>query len=113
MLHVLDGTGDLRRLNGERLSYDVRQRCESGCACISARSSSVNIPNLFQDPGLRVDFVYRQTFQVAGHEFTGSFEARNLNGVKANEYQESNGRRFNTNTYQLGTSFSLGLTAKF
>ncbi len=80
---------------------------------ISARSSSVNIPNLFQDPGLRVDFVYRRDFAMFDHEFTGSFEARNLNGASSREFQESNGTRFNTNTYKLGRTFSLGLTAKF
>ncbi len=80
---------------------------------VSARSSSLNIPNLTQDPGLRVDFVYRKDFTVFGHDLTGSFEARNLNGASSNEFQESNGKRFNTNTYSLGTTFSLGLTAKF
>ncbi len=80
---------------------------------VSARSSSLNLPNLTQDPGLRVDFVYRQTFTIRDLEFTGSFEARNLNGIQSREYQESNGKRFNTNTYDLGRTFSLGLTAKF
>ena len=80
---------------------------------ISARSSSLNIPNLTQDPGLRVDFVFRKDFAVWDHELTASFEARNLNGASSNEFQESNGKRFNTNTYSLGTTFSLGLTAKF
>lgn len=80
---------------------------------ISARSSSLNIPNLTQEPGLRLDFVYRKDFNVFGQEFTGAFEARNLNGASSTEFQESNGKRFNTNTYTLGTTFSLSLTAKF
>ncbi len=80
---------------------------------IAARSSSLSLPNLISDPGLRVDFVYRQTFTIRDLAFTGSFEARNLNGAESREYQESNGKRFNTNTYQLGRTLSLGLTAKF
>jgi len=80
---------------------------------ISARSSSLALPNLIQDPGVRVDFVYRQTFTIRDVEVTGSFEARNLSGADSAEYQEAGGKRFNTNTYQLGRTFSLGLTAKF
>ena len=80
---------------------------------VSARASSLNIPDLVQDPGLRIDFVYRQTFMISGTEFAGSFEARNLNGRNSIEFQESNGKRFDTNTFSLGPTFSVGLTAKF
>jgi len=78
-----------------------------------ARASSVNIPDIVQEPGLRIDFVYRKNFTVRDVEFTGSFEARNLNGASSVEFQESGGKRFYTNSYSLGRTFSLGLTAKF
>jgi hypothetical protein len=78
-----------------------------------ARASSVNIPDIVQEPGLRIDFVYRKNFTVRDVEFTGSFEARNLNGASSVEFQESGGKRFYTNAYSLGRTFSLGLTAKF
>ena len=80
---------------------------------ISARSSSADLPDLIQKPGIKVDFVYRKNFVIKNHDFTGSFEARNLSGTDAKEYQESNGKRFDTNSYVLGRTFSVGLTARF
>ncbi|MFN9711983.1 MAG: TonB-dependent receptor, partial [Alphaproteobacteria bacterium] len=80
---------------------------------VSARSSSADLPDLIQDPGLRVDFVYRKTFMINDREFAGSFEARNLSGTDAEEYQKAGGKRFETNSFKVGRTFSLGLTAKF
>jgi len=95
--------------NGSQATFLVTYTSER----VAARSSSVNIPHLMQDPGLRLDFVYRQSFSIGDQEFTGAFEARNLGGASSVEFQESNGKRFNTNTFQLGRTFSLSLTAKF
>ena len=47
------------------------------------------------------------------HELSGSFEARNLTGRDSFEYQAAGGKRFETNSYDLGRTFSVGLTAKF
>ena len=80
---------------------------------VSARSSNADLPDLIQDPGVRVDFVYRKNFTIQDHAFSGSFEARNLTGTDAKEYQQSGAKRFNTNSYDLGRTFSIGLTAKF
>ncbi|MFM8819373.1 MAG: TonB-dependent receptor domain-containing protein [Phenylobacterium sp.] len=80
---------------------------------VAARSSSVDLPDLIKYPGLRLDFVYRKTFEVNGQEFTGSFEARNLTGTDAEEYQEAGGKRFDTNSYAIGQSFSVGLSTRF
>ena len=80
---------------------------------VSARSSSVDLPDLVQKPGMRVDFVYRRNFEIQGREFTGSFEARNLTGTDAEEYQAAGGKRFDTNSFDIGQSFSLGLSARF
>jgi len=80
---------------------------------IAARSSNADLPDLVQDPGLRLDFVYRKTFTVFERDLTGSFEARNLTGAQSEEYQEANGKRFNTNTYDLGRTFSVGLSSRF
>lgn len=80
---------------------------------VAARSSSLDLPDLIQDPGVRVDFVYRRNFELQGREMTASFEARNLTGTDAQEYQEAYGRRFETNGFEVGQSFSVGLSAKF
>ena len=80
---------------------------------VAARSSSLDLPDLVQDPGVRVDFVYRRNFEVQGREMTASFEARNLTGTDAQEYQEAGGRRFDTNSFEVGQSVSVGLSARF
>ena len=80
---------------------------------VAARSSSLDLPDLIQDPGVRVDFVYRRNFELQGREMTASFEARNLTGTDAQEYQEAGGRRFDTNSFEVGQSFSVGLSARF
>jgi len=80
---------------------------------VAARSSSLDLPDLIQDPGVRVDFVYRRNFELQGREMTASFEARNLTGTDALEYQEAGGRRFETNSFEVGQSFSVGLSARF
>ncbi|MBL8770995.1 MAG: TonB-dependent receptor plug domain-containing protein [Phenylobacterium sp.] len=80
---------------------------------VSARASSIDLPDLVQNPGLRIDFVYRQTFTIMDRELSASFEARNLTGRDSFEYQALNGRRFETNSYKIGQSYSVGLTAKF
>ncbi|MFN7303945.1 MAG: TonB-dependent receptor domain-containing protein [Phenylobacterium sp.] len=80
---------------------------------VAARSSSIDLPDLIQNPGLRLDFVFRKTFEANGQEFTGSFEARNLTGTDAEEYQEAGGKRFETNSFTVGQSFSVGLSTRF
>lgn len=80
---------------------------------ISARSSSIDLPDLIQKPGVRVDFVYRKNFMINDRAFSASFEARNLSGTDAQEFQSAKGKRFETNSYDLGRTFSVGLTARY
>ncbi len=80
---------------------------------VSARASSIDLPDIVQNPGVRLDFVYRKTFTLMDHELSGSFEARNLTGRDSYEFQSAGGKRFDTNSYEQGRTFSLGLTAKF
>ncbi len=80
---------------------------------ISAKSSSIDLPDLVQQPGLRVDFVFRKGFTVQGYDVTASFEARNLTGTDSKEFQKAGDTRVDTNTYKVGQSVSLGLTTKF
>jgi outer membrane receptor for ferrienterochelin and colicin len=81
---------------------------------ISNRFSYQGTPiDFIEEPGLRLDFVARQGFTVAGKELEVKFEARNLTGENYEEFQEFNGTRVDRNTYDIGRSFSLGLSAKF
>ena len=70
-------------------------------------------PDLVQDPGVFVDFTYRRDFTVWDRELTFGFEARNLLGEDYEEYQELGGGRVDNNTYDLGRSFSVSLSARF
>ncbi|WP_240811768.1 TonB-dependent receptor domain-containing protein [Brevundimonas sp. M20] len=69
-------------------------------------------PDLIQEPGVQLDFVFRKDFDYAGREYGVSFELRNLLGEEFLEYQEL-GNRVIINGYELGTSGSISLTARF
>jgi TonB-dependent receptor len=79
---------------------------------ISSRGRS-GFPDLVQDPGVTVDFVYRKGFSVLERDFTFSFEARNLTDEEYEEYQELGGGHVDNNRYALGRSVSFGLSARF
>lgn len=70
-------------------------------------------PDFIEEPGLRLDFVAREGFAFLGGDFELKFEARNLLGENAEEYQTLNGSRIDINTFDLGRTYSLGLSARF
>jgi outer membrane receptor protein involved in Fe transport len=70
-------------------------------------------PDIFEKPGLRLDFVAREGFSLFGREAELKFEARNLLGEDYEEFQTLNASRIDTNSYDIGTSFSLGLEVTF
>jgi len=69
-------------------------------------------PDFIEDPGLTVDIVARTDLKL-GVPLELSFEARNIFGRDNFEFQELGANRIEFNTFQVGTSFSLGVTAKF
>jgi outer membrane receptor protein involved in Fe transport len=71
------------------------------------------LPDVIEDPGLTVDVVARTELNLGALPLELSFEARNIFGRDNFEFQETNGNRAEINTYQVGTSFSLGLKANF
>ncbi|MHB8911092.1 MAG: TonB-dependent receptor domain-containing protein [Lysobacter sp.] len=79
---------------------------------ISARGRP-NQPDLIQNPGTMVDLVLRKGFNLGSTVMTLGFEARNLLGEEYQEYQKLGGGRVDINRYDLGTSYSLSLTAAF
>ena len=70
-------------------------------------------PDVYEYPGIRLDFVAREGVTIAGLETELKFEARNITATKYKEYQEFDGRRVYYNRYDVGASFSLGLGVKF
>ncbi|QKG72824.1 TonB-dependent receptor domain-containing protein [Erythrobacter mangrovi] len=71
------------------------------------------LPDIVENPGLRLDFVVRQGFTLAGAEMELKLEARNLTGRDYEEYQNNGTNRIEINSYDVGTSFSIGLSAEF
>ncbi|MBX9797222.1 TonB-dependent receptor [Sphingomonas sp.] len=70
-------------------------------------------PDLVERPGLRFDFVVRQGFKLGGVPLEAKFEARNITNVRYQEFQTLNGSRIDNNTFVLGRTFQLGLSAQF
>ncbi len=70
-------------------------------------------PDVYQDPGLRIDFVARQGFKLFKRELEMKFEARNLTGRRNIEYQQSGANRVEVNSYDVGRSISLSAALKF
>ena len=70
-------------------------------------------PDIFEQPGFRIDFVARQGFEVIGRTVEVKFEARNLTGRKYQEYQKSGANRVDVNTYKAGRTFSLSASVTF
>ena len=70
-------------------------------------------PDVVERPGLQLDFVAREGFDVAGRELELKFEARNITGRGHQEFQKSGANRISINSYDLGRSFALSASIKF
>lgn len=70
-------------------------------------------PDVIEKPGFTIDFVAREGIRLFGADLELKAEARNITGRKHQEYQLFGTNRIDINTYDVGTSFSLGVTAKF
>jgi TonB-dependent receptor len=70
-------------------------------------------PDIFEHPGLRIDFVVRQGVEVAGRDVELKLEARNLTGRKYKEFQTADGNRVDINTYNVGRVFTLSASTTF
>lgn len=71
------------------------------------------LPDLVERPGITLDFVWREGLTLFGLDMEWKFEARNLLGVNHEEFMATQEARIDLNTYDIGTTFSLGASAKF
>jgi outer membrane receptor protein involved in Fe transport len=72
-----------------------------------------DFPDIVEDPGVQVDFVWRESFPLFGLATNWKFEARNIFNENFEEFQATDAERIEINTYDLGTSFSLGVSLDF
>ncbi|MDV3457272.1 TonB-dependent receptor [Sphingomonas sp. HF-S4] len=77
--------------------------------------SGGGLPPIVEKPGVRLDFVLRQGFDVLGGQWEIKLEGRNLTGTRFIEYQDFGGDIgiADTNTFDLGRTFSIGLSTRF
>lgn len=71
------------------------------------------LPDIVENPGLKVDFVYRQAVPLFGREYELKAEARNIFGRDNFEYQSNGTNRIEINTYEVGQSFALSVSTEF
>ena len=69
-------------------------------------------PDYVQEPGVFLDFVYRKDFTVADRDIGFAVELRNLLNTDFDEFQEL-GNKIRINNYDIGSSASVSLTARF
>ncbi len=74
---------------------------------------AAGLPDIYESPGISVDFVARQGFQFLGKGMEFKFEARNLLGREYSEYQERGPNRIYFNRYDRGVKFSASISASF
>jgi TonB-dependent receptor len=71
-------------------------------------------PDIVERPGIRLDLVVRQGFELVGGKFEIKAEARNLTRTRYRESQTfESGNEVFINRYDLGRVFSLGVSATF
>jgi hypothetical protein len=72
-----------------------------------------DFPDIRESPGLRMDVVVREGFNLLGQDMDLKLEARNLLGRGYREFQRRGDNIVYFNKYDVGTSFSLSLTMNF
>lgn len=71
-------------------------------------------PDIYEQPGIRLDVVARQGFALGGSRVEVKAEARNLTRTGYREFQTfPNGNKVFANRYAQGRVFSLGVSATF
>jgi hypothetical protein len=70
-------------------------------------------PDVYEHPGVNLDFVARQGIHLAGRQFDAKFEARNILGNKYKETQSNGTNTVIYNSYRYGTTFNFSLSTTF
>jgi outer membrane receptor protein involved in Fe transport len=70
-------------------------------------------PDIYEKPGLHLDFVARQGVKIAGVNTEMKLEVRNITGTKYQEYQQSGANTIFYNLYNVGTTATFGLSVNF
>ena len=77
------------------------------------RRGTAGLPDIIEDPGLTFDMVLRHEIDLFSIPLELKAEARNIFGRGNFEFQRLGDNRIEINSFDVGTKFSLGLTANF
>ncbi len=70
-------------------------------------------PDVIERPGMQLDFVWREGFDLFGAEVEAKFEARNILGRGHREFQQAGENRIAINSYDVGTTLGFSLGVRF
>lgn len=70
-------------------------------------------PDLVERPGVLLDFVWREEVQMGSLPMELKFQVRNILGTQYRESQTIGDSMILNNRFDVGTTFALGLTARF
>jgi len=71
------------------------------------------LPDIYESPGLRVDFVAREALRMFDTDMEAKLEVRNIFGQGYEEFQERGGNVVYYNRYDVGTTISASVTMSF
>ncbi len=116
-------TGQSDHLANFQLSLEDTERLQQltllanyGSERVTSRAAGragFSLPDVVEEPGIQIDAVFRQGFNLAGAEAILKLEARNIFGRRNQEFQDDGTTRFEINTFDLGTTFAGSLSLTF
>jgi outer membrane receptor protein involved in Fe transport len=74
---------------------------------------AAGLPDIYESPGVSLDFVAREGFSLFGVAMDFKFEARNLLTRGFREFQKRDGNVVYYNKYDIGTTLAVSLSASF
>jgi len=112
-------TGQSDHIANLQLGLEQRDHLSQQTLLLSYASKRVTgrgqsgLPDVYEYPGFRLDFVARQGVPIGKINTEVKLEVRNITGTDYAEYQQVGDNRAYYNRYRLGTSASLGIGVTF
>ena len=100
------GLEDKDRLSQQTilLTYASRRVTSRGAA---------GLPDIYEKPGIHLDFVARQGVKIHGISTELKLEVRNITGTRYEELQENGAKKIYVNRYDVGTTGMFGISFNF
>jgi len=126
-LVFIDGapiTGQSEHLVNLQFGFEDTDRLESIMLLLTYASDRVSNrgprntggafdPDIVERPGVNLDVVLRQGFDISGVPFEMKVEARNVLGTDFRETQSGSDYSVRNNVYDVGTTFAASISTKF